>query len=286
MPGTLLRFIAWYGLPAAGAAIGYAIGDGLGLFIGLCLGGIAGSGWLLLRRKGELRAIYQKAKGLRKDEDAPDRRLGPASRALLWSFVAGSPALLLYSSVIALAHDSLAGWMSTLQPAADWLAQFIPAFGQISANLVKTGHADRVMATQHVLLVGWLYLTAMTFWIVSDMMVINRRDWARIGSIATRSVGPVNSTWAGCICLAVLLPFIFFSLIPPPPTGSVTAIFRLPVIALFFVLAVFIVWCLSISWAARRFRALAREEGRQHQQLHQEMQRALRDVFSGKSHER
>jgi hypothetical protein len=285
MSGKLARALSLPGLAALFGTIGYVVGDDLGLFIGICLGLIPVLGWRFLRHRDELRVTFLKVHGYRGENPVPVSQVGPASRAMVWSMLAGALFFLLYSVVIAVAHNSriIAGLISALQPAADWLALFVPAFDRMATELAEKGLANWIAATRHVLLVGWLYILVATVWIVSDMLIIHRRDWGRVGFIA-RSPEPVKTTLAVCAFLAMMLAFIFFGVPASHLRIDFDAGFQLPIFALFFVMIGFIVWVLAMWWSARLFRAYEREEDRQQQQLIQEMQGVLRDALRGKPH--
>jgi hypothetical protein len=235
--------------------------------------------------RDELRALHLKAKAVYGQNPAPISQVAPASRAMALSLVAGALVFLPYSIVVAVAHNSraIAGLISALQPAADWLAAFVPAFDRMTTELAGKGLANWIAPTQHVLAVGWLYVLTAVVWSVSDVMIIHRRDWGRIGFIA-RSPEPVKTTLAGCAFLALMLAFIFFGVPDSRLRIGFDAGFRLPIFALLFDITVAIVWFLSVSLNAHQFRAQEREEDRQRQQLVQEMKGVLRDTLRGKPH--
>lgn len=281
----MLGKAAWIA-PAFGAA-GYAFGGDLGLIIGLCLGVLPVLGWRFLRHRDELRVTFQKVSGYPSEGPVPVSQLGPASRVMMGMLIAGFLIFPLYAIGIAVAHNSrvVAGLINSLQPVADWLALFVPAFGRMAAALVKKDLADWGAATQHVLAIGWLYLLITIVCIAVDMMIIHPRGWARVGYMP-RGPEALNGALAGCAGLALMLVFIFFGL----PASDLDTVFdaglHLPILAAFFDLTVIIVLVLLMWWNARLFRNIEREDDRRQQQLHQEMQSILRDVVRGKPRER
>ncbi len=212
----LTRFRAIrYALPFVGGLIGFAIAGGLGLGLGMGVVLAAPTIWWLFRTRRELRAEHREAKAVYDERAATTYRPPIASRIMVWAILWLALLFVVYIAAIGFGHDSRAGveWMTTARPAAEWLSTIVPALRRIPLDMIAGDQAEWAPSVQHVLFVGWFFLLLVGLWTAVDVLVINRRSWARVRSLyRRRGWGVMVLSCAAVIVAAV--PILFFGLTP------------------------------------------------------------------------
>jgi hypothetical protein len=196
------RLVTNYGLGIGLGLVGFFLGGELGGIIGFGMGVLLVLSWRMNRREAYLEAR-------RAYLEVPEPTELSATKMLGFGIAVFTIAFPCYATIIVLIRNGIfAEWISVAKPAADFLAQYIPALA-IPGDIEPGNNFESAIVIQHVLFAGWAVSIPMAIWIVLDIFLIHGRAWNRAVVFPGRLKVIKQILLPSLILFAVMMPFLF-----------------------------------------------------------------------------